>query len=319
MSDILVVSLSQIKSHRKCKQEHHYRYVEKIERRIKKVQLYRGSIIHDLIKVHIRGGDWEEEFEKFERKFNKLPDLRAEYGDLDDEIWEIMSGYFSYYEDDPLKYLLVESWIDPVVPLVKGKTALGGRIDAVAEDSEGRRWLVEHKTHETFPTEEDRLNDLQTALYVWALRKNGWKIDGILWDYIRTKPPAKPEVLKGGGLSKRKNIDTTYDVYLEAIKEHGENPDDYQDILESLKGREERFYRRVKLPVNEAIIEPIVRDAKRTSLEIYHLRGFPVRNLTFMCSRWCDYYQLCTAELRGLDTSFIREREYRPREKRGED
>lgn len=319
MSDVLVVSLSQIKSYRKCKREHHYRYVENIERRIKKVQLYRGSVIHDLIKVHIRGGDWEKEFEKFERKFNKLPDLRAEYGDLDDEIWEIMSGYFSYYEDDPLEYLLVEEWIDPVVPLVKGKTAFGGIVDAIARDSEGRHWVVEHKTHDTFPTEEDRLNDLQTSLYVWALRKNGWKIDGILWDYIRTKPPAKPEVLKSGGLSKRKNIDTTYDVYLEAIKEHGENPDDYQDILESLKGREERFYRRVKLPVNEAIIKPIVRDAKRTSLEIYYLKEFPTRNLTFMCPRWCDFYQLCTAELRGLDTSFIREREYRPRKKRGED
>src|SRR5690606_39933820 len=74
-----------------------------------------------------------------------------------------------------------------------------------------------------------------------------------------------------------------------------------------------------KLPVNEDIIEPIVRDAKRTSLEIYYLKKFPTRNLTFMCSRWCDFYQLCTAELRGLDTSFIREREYRPREERGED
>src|SRR5690606_18185499 len=135
-----------------------------------------------------------------------------------------------------------------------GKVTFTGKIDAVAETPDSRVWLTEHKTHQRFPDEHVRFSNFQAVMYCWVLPEIGFPSpDGVLWDYIRTKPPTVPDLLVNGGLSKRKNIDTTPEVYLKAIKEHGLNPADYQDMLELLKGKEESFYKRVFLPAPKSI------------------------------------------------------------------
>lgn len=314
MPELLEVSQSRLKLYRNCSQAHHYRYVQKLEPRIKAVQLERGTILHECLQARAQKRDWREVIEKYEEQWDKLfLEERQEYGDdLIEECIRMMEGYEEYYRGEDLEYILVED-MPPAIPLVRGKTAFILRADAIVRDKRGLQWLVEHKTHDKMPTEDVRMSDLQTLLYIWALRKLGWQIDGILWDYLRTKKPAVPEVLKSGELSRRKNIDTTWEVYKQAILDQGLDPKSYSDMRELLDGNESKWYRRVYLPVTEAMINFVVEDAKRTSLMIHALQEFPVRCLQFMTCRMCSYRALCEAEVRGLDADFIREREYKPR------
>lgn len=187
------------------------------------------------------------------------------------------------------------------------------KADGYVKDVNKRRWLKENKSFKKMPTEEVRFTDIQSTLYCWGFEEHGHKVDGILWDYICTKVPTVPDVLKKGGLSKRMNIDSTYDTYYAEIIKHGLDPEDYSDILDNLRGREDRFYRRIWMPSPKPIIRTVVQEIKETALEIAYLGDkLKSRNIGIHCKQ-CSYYSLCQADLRGLDKEFIMEREYKLR------
>src|SRR5690606_21992778 len=96
------------------------------------------------------------------------------------------------------------------------------------------------------------------------------------------------------------------------IEEHGLDPDDYEDILEHLRGNEHNFYRRIYLPIRENIIEPVIQDVINTAKEIYYLGELlKTRNLGKDC-RICSFKQLCQVEIMGDDVEFIKKTQYRP-------
>ena len=208
---------------------------------------------------------------------------------------------------------MVEKSLGPI-PLTK-RTQFKMRIDRLTQTKAGLT-LCETKTAKKLPEEDIRIWDLQTLLYVWALRELGHPVKAILWDYVRTKPPTEPLVLKNGTISLKKDIDTDYETYLAAVKRAC--PDrmaDYEEILNRLKEEgTSRYYKRVLLPINDRMIEPVLADARITSLEILNFREMPVKNISgFTCPR-CFYSSLCYAELRGLDSDFFREKEYMNKE-----
>jgi hypothetical protein len=277
-----------------------------------------GSIIHKITQTIAEGGNWRKILEEVKKEYNKMFDEEKEfYGNLPEEIESIMMGYEEQYKEEKFKYLMIEETLSGV-PLTK-HTQLKLRPDKIVIDKQGLRFLWETKSGRKIPPEEFRLWDLQTIIYVWGARQIGMKLDGILWDYIRTKPPAIPKLLKDGGLSKRQDIDTTTRTYLKAIKDNKLEVKDYQDILDKLEGNESTFYRRMKLPIAEKTIHKILEDAKRSSLEIYYMQDYPVREISGFGCRRCFYKSLCYAELRGLDTSFIKEHEFKKIEKNKEE
>lgn len=174
-----------------------------------------------------------------------------------------------------------------------------------------------HNSHKVIPDESVRYNDLQLVTYLWLVPLSGFeKADGVLWDYLRTKPPTVPEVLKNGEITKRKNIDTDYDTYLRTVHENNLDPADYKEILDLLKARgTEDYFLRVKLPSPpKAMIENAVTDFKATIAEMIHCEKTSsfTRHMSKDCS-WCGMYNLCQAEFRGLDSAFIRKADYRER------
>jgi hypothetical protein len=221
---------------------------------------------------------------------------------------QIVRGYDERYKDEGLTYLQVEWEIRNELP---GGHTFEGHIDKLAQDANGRIWVMDHKSHKQLPNEDARFSDLQLAFYVASCKQNDIDVSGLVWDYLRTKLPAVPEVLKNGELSKRQNIDTTWPVYLAEVKRLGLDPRDYKDMQSLLEGNEVKFYRRVWLPSpNASMIKSIVRDISVTAHEIEFLSNHSkVRNLQKDCTQ-CEFYQLCHAELRGMDAEFIRETDY---------
>lgn len=311
-----VHSYSRLKLWGFCNQAHFFRYVEKIEPMVTARPLKFGSHLHALLAADKGAEPVEAVLERVDKEYQAMfVEEREFYGNLPEDLRTVFGGYKKFWEVEDLYYVyhLVEAELGPV-PLTK-YTSLTIRPDRVAQDiRNGKEFLFETKTGKSIPSEDYRLWDMQTFLYIWGMRELGHNIDGIIWDHVRSKVPTIPQALKKGGLSQAKNIDTTYDVYYKAILDNGLNPDDYEEFLKSLVGKENKFYRRVKLPVKENMLLPVVEGARRTSLEIYHLgKCTPVKNISRNTCGMCSFRPICEAELLDLDVDYVKETQFRPR------
>jgi hypothetical protein len=260
--------------------------------------------------------NWVQALAPYEKQYGKLFKQDPEnYGDVIGDVKQIISRYERYYADDGLTYL---KGLDgkPYEIEVKVDLAPGilftGHIDKMPRDKQGRIWIMDHKSHKVLPDADNRFSDLQLILYFWAAPlSNLGKPTGVLWDYLRTKLPAVPEQLKDGTLSKRKNIDTTYDTYLAEVKRLKLREKDYADILSQLKPRGEiDFLLRVPLPApRPEMVKTIAQDALSTAKEIQRNGDSTVRTMDRTCKQ-CEFFELCQAEVRGLDSNFIRKTQY---------
>lgn len=323
--EVIRVSHSRIKTWRRCQKAHHYKYYEGLRRVTKKRPLYLGSSVHSLIEGFIERGNWDAEMAYLRKEYNKLfLEEKAELGNIPLQAEQIVKGYFQYYREDGFKYPKRMRGRRTELPLnfyITDQIQFIGFIDAYPIDGQGLSWLEDHKTCKRIPDEETRYNDLQLLLYYWALPRIGQpKPDGVLWDYLRTKEPTVPEKLKSGGISKSAKIDTTYDVYMDTVEQNlgAEALPDYEEFAETLRGNEQRFYRRIHLPnPPDIMVDTVVEDVIKSAREILDYgRDATVRSMSREC-KMCDFYNLCHSEIRGLDTEFILKTEYVKEQRHG--
>lgn len=319
MADTFRISQSKYKTYLECKNKYYYRHVEKLTRRSPANPLVRGKIIHEMIEAQVNGKDPWKAWAASQKEYAKLfTQEREEYGDIPGEIEVLMSGYFDWFKRDPLIYYEVNgAYAEHFfrVPLVEN-IVLEGTMDSLAHTKDKRFWLVEHKSHKSLPKGDIKYSDIQSSIYTWVAPQVGLpKPDGVMWNYIRYKAPTIPEPLKNGEMSRAKSIDTTWAVYREALVDNNLDPKDYKDVEAMLKGKEGDFYVRVGLPINKTIQATILDEVKTTALEMRDNAGKNrVRTIDQHCT-YCEFYELCQAELRGLDADFIRKKRFKVEEK----
>lgn len=319
------VNFSRVKAWRRCPALFNFKYNRNLQRKKPPAPLLRGTIIHEMLDARANmtllapkaapAKTPASVVAEYRKKYRALFIEEQEmYGETFlEDIERVYSGYEKKYAAEQLAYEASEEGVQ--TDLTKDIRFVG-TMDKRVRDSTDRRWLLEHKSHKTIPSEEVRFSDLQTVFYIWAWNREHpeSRIDGVIWDYLRTKPPRVPEQLNNGSLSQRANMDTDYDTYLAEIKRLQQKPEHYKAMLESLRQRGiDRFYLRVRLPAPSAkMIESVVADMRATAIMLNRIDVYP-RHLTKDCS-WCEYYRLCHAELRGLDAKFIEKAEYEERE-----
>lgn len=315
-------SHSKIKAWRTCKNMAHYRYIEKIEPIKKARPLIFGSIGHEMLEEKIEGGKPENALAQAEKVYgNMFREEQEAYGDIIGDLRSVVGMYHKRYANDGLTYLKINgrrAEHEAEIDLGEG-VVLIVKLDAIAQTKDGRTWAMEHKFKKAIPDEDERFFDIQTSLYTEFPQSFGLqKFSGVLWDYVRSKAPSVPELLKKGGLSKALRIDTTPEVYLQAIRDNNLNPADYQDILAELKGREDNFSKRVFMPRNAALGKTLASELRQTSLEMEKNLGKDrTRTIERHC-KWCSYRLLCRSEMLGLDAEFVRKHDFRKKEKRNE-
>jgi len=191
---------------------------------------------------------------------------------------------------------------------------LVGRLDMVVEDFDGRIWVLDHKTSKDRLDEEILILDDQMTLYLWAAQQILQKpIEGCYYNVLRKKLPVVPQVLASGkGLSKAKSIDTTYEVYLQAIEENGFDPADYEDILDHLANKKTGFFERVKVRRNQ---HDLAMAGRMLLLEAIDMLNDPYiyTNPTWDCKWKCDYKDLCLAMNRNDDVAYLKDTMFRKR------
>jgi hypothetical protein len=299
------LSNSKIKTFRRCENMYRYKYVEKLRPKLKAVQLERGSWIHDLLQHFYDGEDWKARHKELTKEFyNLFEEEREHLGDLPQECLRIMRAYLRRWKAEDKRWNVIDSEMNETITLPNG-IEFNFIIDLVIEE-DGGLWIVDHKTSKSFMDSDFMLIDAQLARYHYALEQLGGytPLRGIIFNELRTKPPAIPEVLKSGGLSQRKNIDTDVATYLRAIRRHGLDPEDYRDLLLRLaRTKENDFFRRTRLPKDRPLTRQLMRELGWTAQEIQRaeLRNRFPRTPDKSCSWGCDYQDICIVELFGGD------------------
>jgi len=317
MTEELKLSYSKIKNWRFCRMSYYYSNIERIEPKKKPRPLELGSAVHGMIEDYRLGKNWLDRLKGIKETYDKLSlDEKEHYGNIPLDSEKIVAGYLQHYkeEDKGLVYHLIEKELGPF-ELVEG-VVFGVKPDGLAEDTMGRMLLVEMKTGKRLPPEDFRLWNLQTLLYVWGVRQGGYKVDGVLWDHIRTKIPTEPRLLKDGTMSRRE-LDTTYETYYNALIKEGLNPDDYTGVLDLLKKRK-AFYARYKLPVKESMMQHIMKDARITAAEIRDGLTHITRDVSQMKCPRCMYRPLCEAALLEGDEAYVKAHEFVAKRKQEE-
>lgn len=306
MSEILKLSNSKVTTWRKCHMAYHYKYRDHLRPKKKGAALRRGSIIHECIEAYDSGRSWRKPYRAFANQFYEetFQEEIVEIGDIPRMVEELMENYQVLYENDGLLYLGSEVHFE--LPLMPG-VVIEGYLDALVEDEKGKVWPKETKTYKKNPDYDFLLLNTQSALYTWAVMEMGHSPKGTLWDIIRAKEPSRPQILKSGEVS-RKAIDSTPYTVRKVLMELGKNPEDYKDLL--AKVSYENYFRRYPVRVNPTVVKGIMEDFKSTAREIQKSGNkLCDRNLGKGCA-WCDYKPLCQAELMGLDTEFIRKKQF---------
>jgi hypothetical protein len=177
---------------------------------------------------------------------------------------------------------------------------LCGKQDLVIKNESGMPAPVDHKTFKTLASDQQLYLDDQMTAYQWLLWKHYKTAPGsAIYNQLRKSVPKVPQPLKDGTRLSKQNIDTTWQIYKEAIKEHGFKVKDYHDMEKKLKGNV--FFTRTEAP--------------RTIVELQNFEKMLVAEVREMCSpktvyyphqdwdcTWrCDFTALCKCESEGGD------------------
>jgi len=314
--EIESVSWSEIKTFQRCPKQHDYKYLQRLVPKKKSRPLFLGSWIHAALQTLYTDGDWKIGSKVFEDEWDKLFDEeklalrtrgRQVSPPLPDIVKRIMQSYIWYNRNTTWKVIAVEQeFLVPTPLVIDGKVQwLKGIIDLIVEDEDGAWWVIDHKTAGTIPEPTSfHAMDPQLMLYPWAA-KEAWKWDiaGIIYNYVKSKPPSIPQVNKDGSLSKRKVV-TDYPTLYRFLKAEGYDPADFKHLLVPLSKRSP-FLRQYRYPREVTVTREILLDALSVTK---HIRTDKRRSRTITreCATMCSYHELCRAELNGMNTDMMR-------------
>jgi hypothetical protein len=326
---------SMIKTMRRCPNMARYKYLERLKPRVSSQPLERGKWMHALFEAYYKGENWKTKHKELTRKYNELFDEEKEMlGDLPTECLRLMQSYLWHYggtadQMHGWEIIAVEAVVECMFP---DGTIYRGKVDMVVRDQYGV-WIVDHKTHKTLPDFSFRLLDVQSGLYLWALL-NGFlivndepmsiKVDGFIWNYVRTKAPVVPQLAYANDparrrLSKRR-VETDYPTMRRAITDYDLDPEDYRPQLMALKRdrwtpdatQTSPFFRREMLNKADPMLARIADEAFHTAqrMESYDFDRAE-RVVDRSCKFACSYNRLCMTELFGGNADQVRRQGFR--------
>lgn len=317
----LRLSNSKVKTWRRCPKQYEYKYVHKLQRKAKSLPLERGTWLHTMLQYHYDGEGWEAAHKELTRGFNNLfYEEREEFGDLPGETKRIMKNYLRHWNAEDKRIVVVDSELDEIMTLPNG-LEFNFIIDLIVEDQDGGLWLWDHKTVKDFMDADFHLLDAQLTRYYWCAEHMGYTpLRGVVFNELRTKAPTIPQLLKKGGLSKAKKIDTDLYTFYNAIRRHDLDPNDYTEILQRLARQNDRWYRRTKLPKDKPVTRQLMAELTMSAREILRAQKtneFP-RTPEKSCKWDCDFRDLCVTELHGGNIRPMIKQGFQTRQRREE-
>ena len=314
------VSQSKVKTWRRCHQAYHFKYVENLRRKKKSRPLQFGTMVHKALERHFNGDEFTEYFDELRQDVEAMKLFqreRDEFGNILEDCEDIVTDYVDHWEGYGLRPIrrsgrgAEHEFEIELLPDVLWE----GKIDFIGKTEGKLKVLGEHKTYTRKPNDDARWRDLQSATYFRAVDILGWPtLDACLWDYIKSKPPAIPGVLKDGSISTKK-IDTLPSTLRRVLASSPEStgntkPENLKKIESMAENNRDEYFQRVITPVNSTVVEKVFDDFVSTVKNLVENHGKQQdMNIDKHCS-WCDYESICRARLQGMDVDYVKEREF---------
>lgn len=339
---------SRIKMFRRCQKQYSFRYDyaprfggkrgQEMVPKTSKLPLYKGTWMHALQEAHHRAwavdsgfkpklvypnGEielWTDVHARFEEEYDRLfEEEKEDLGTLPEDCYRLFKAYLRFWKHDTTRYRVaplhdgtpgIEFVVIAALPGRITGLPFKGRVDLLVEDLEyGGLWDWDAKWVKTVPIADERMMSPQAPMYVYAMREDDYDLRGFVFNYGRSKPPTKPDVLKRGTLSVKQKMDTDYATYLTAIKDlHGDDWKQwastyYIDKLRVLKDRDRLWFDRQRIPVEDERVERAMAEFMATVADVKHrVKGDAVpRSYFYNCKFGCEYHDLCCSEFQGLD------------------
>ena len=191
------------------------------------------------------------------------------------------------------------------------------KYDRVVTDMDGRFWIQDYKTAASFNVKKLE-TDPQVSAYCWAFPYIYGQVPaGMLYSQFKKAIAASPRILKNGNISTDKTQSTTYEKYLNALKEHYGNitfPPKNKEVLDTLLEQEtpdsDAFIRWDKIARNEHHMKSEYQKILAEGYEMLNPKLAMYPNPTSDCNWDCDFFNVCLAQDDGSDFKFMIEEDF---------
>ena len=230
-----------------------------------------------------------------------------------DDLAHIMAQYEYYYTNDVINFLDIEHDKRCGMGNYNNKKVILKYIcDGIVQLANNKIYILEHKSYSSSPmTFEDTWLNTQTAIYVSALRAQGYEIEGVLWDNIKSVAPKKPKVLKNGsygvqdsGVTLFSFID--YNTIMQGpeavIQFMSSLPKEVYDL--GIENNKDNFLSRHITVFNEHAVDEMLYDTTAVLGEITKDSPLIYRNIGWACNN-CQYKPLCRAHMLCEDEAMV--------------
>lgn len=301
------ITYSMISKYKKCPNSFKYSYVDMLRGKEMSNAFALGSYVHELLEAFYIGCMTNSDpVKEVAFRAEEAIDICQDY-ELRDLGNRMMKNYMNHYANDFTNMKVIATEEEFCVPIPGTNENLRGKFDLIFRDENDDLYIGEHKTT-ALSIEARKANlelDEQCSIYLWALEQIiGEKPKGVMYNILRKKAPREPGVLKNGGLSKSKSTDITYEAYLKAIHDNNLDEADYKEILNELKERPNPFFGRAVVTRNDKQMKQVERDIIYSCKQI-NSDDYFMRNSGIDCTRFCQYRDLCVAEVKDEDTDNI--------------
>lgn len=310
------ISYSRFSTYLSCPYKHYLAYEEEWVKNKTDRPLYFGSDFHKLLEYRNQPDKIDEVKQQITDQYYELNgEQQSELGEnyLED-LFYIFDDYCDMWKDAPLP---TKTELEFLIPMgkYKGEPILfHGFIDEIYEKEEGIT-IGEHKTFSKMPQKDFLVMNTQKSLYAKAVQflYDEYPVS-ILWDYISSQAASYPVWLdKSSRFSTASSNRITPYSYKRACAEHSiecTDADKYETNLAN-------FFFRTEMDYIPEMIENVWDGFKYTCKDIVlHGKKNKTKNITYNCS-WCQYRDICHAELTGGSIDAILEHDFKRRERDG--
>ena len=315
----IFISYSRFSSYLHCPYGHWLRYVEKVASKKPCRPLSFGSDFHKLLEVRANKSQLKKEWARIKDDFYRMPaDWQMELGgdSYIDDIKVIFLDYQAMWKDTPLPQKTEVPFQLKILSYKGTDVIFVGVIDEIYEESDGVD-IGEHKTFSRPPDMNFLMMNAQKSLYCKACEMlQGQLPNKVRWDYIKSSPAREPIWLeKSGRFSAAASKDITVRSWRRACKERGITDAKILEQGNQYKGNETNFFFRVQQDVYPEMVEDVFEGFKYTCRDIVRQGDKnKTKNITKDCS-WCEYRDICMAELSGGDREYVISSNFERKEK----
>lgn len=323
-----IVHVTEVPSFRGCRRKWKYEYRDNLKPKIDGFPFVLGSAVHlalenryraiqqgDKLPLHeqmaIVSQSFDDNLEDKEVTFEQ----RIEINELRELAMQMIRRYDQWCE-------VYGDWTQAQIWDVEHKFEiripgtmvwLSGKMDLVIRNEANRLAPVDHKTFKNLATDQHLYLDDQMTAYQWILWQETGKAPGsAIYNQLLKAIPKKPELLKDGTRLSKANITSTWQVYREAIAEHGFDETDYYDMEKKLEGN--IFFTRTEAARTVTELKNFTKYLRAAARELFSPSTVLYPSPEWDCTWACPFMSLCKCENEGGDTKALAAALYRVEE-----